>query len=173
VLRHIELESFLTTPFVPLVSKALTHHTLFMGGLTTYQQMLCLRESSLTSAASEGGSAAGARTLVSEPRAGGTHVQRTVSPNLNLGTCICGVFWRRWKRSCNRLLKVEEGRCRILGGKMLEPRAARPKSPLRNPTCPRLPHHSPQTYSHRFLSISSNADYLLYSVAFAQHGVRT
>jgi hypothetical protein len=82
VLRHIELEIFLTTPFVPLVSKALTYYTLFKGGLTTYQQMLCLRESPLTSAASEGGSAARARTLVSESRTGGTHVQRTVSLNL-------------------------------------------------------------------------------------------
>lgn len=82
MLRHIELEIFLTTPFVPLVSKALTYYTLFKGGLTTYQQMLCLRESPLTSAASEGGSAARARTLVSEPRTGGTHVQRTVSLNL-------------------------------------------------------------------------------------------
>jgi hypothetical protein len=136
VLCHIELEIFLTTPFVPLVSKALAHHILFRGGLTTYQQMLCLRKSPLTSAASEGGSAARARTLVSEPRTGGTHVQRTVSHNLYLGTCICGVFGRRWKRFCNRLLKVERGQMQKCSNR--EPHGL--QSPLRNPTCPPLPH---------------------------------
>ncbi len=70
---HIEVEILLTTPFVPLMDETLTHHTVFRDGLTTNRQMLCLRESPLTSAAFEVGSAARARTPVSEPRTSATH----------------------------------------------------------------------------------------------------
>lgn len=74
---HIELEILLTTPFVPLVDETLTHHTVYRGSLTTYRQMLCLRENPLTSAAFEVGSAARARTPVGEPRTSATHSENS------------------------------------------------------------------------------------------------